>query len=73
MTYRNDRTYVAKREALKRQCRRTGAPCHLCGKPFDWEREGTTDWWKNPMSFTADHTQAIAAGGSMLGELRPAH
>jgi len=67
-TYRNDRAYVAKREALKRQARKTGAPCHLCGKPFDFDLD-----WKAPMAFTADHIEAVAAGGSMTGSLKPAH
>jgi len=66
--YRNDRAYVAKREALKRQAQRTGAPCWLCLKPFDFTLE-----WKHPMSFTADHVEAIANGGSMTGALMPAH
>lgn len=66
--YRNDRAYVAKREALKRQCKKTGALCWLCHKPFDYDLD-----WKHPMSFTADHVEAIANGGSMTGELRPAH
>ena len=66
--YRNDRAYVAKREALKRQARKTGAPCHLCGKPFDFELD-----WKHPMAFTADHLDAVANGGSMTGALKPAH
>ncbi|WP_199184037.1 HNH endonuclease [Cryobacterium sp. Y57] len=66
--YRNDRAYVAKREALKRQARKTGAPCHLCGKPFDYELD-----WKHPMAFTADHIDAVGNGGSMTGALKPAH
>lgn len=66
--HRNDRAYVAKREALKRQAKRTNVPCWICQKPFDF----TLDW-KHPMSFTADHMKAIANGGSMTGELRPAH
>ena len=68
MAYRNDRAYVAKREALKRQCKRTGACCHLCGKPFDYDLP-----WKHPMAFTADHVTPVGLGGSMTGELRPAH
>lgn len=68
MAHRNDRAYVAKREALKRQCKKTGAPCHLCGHPFDF----TLDW-SHAMAFTADHIEAIANGGSMTGALLPAH
>ena len=66
--YRNDRAYVAKREALKRQARKTGAPCHLCGKPFDFELD-----WRHAMAFTADHLEAVGNGGSMTGALKPAH
>lgn len=67
-TGRDDRTYRAKRDALRRQAKRNNTPCHLCGKPIDF----TLDW-KHPMAFTADHLEAIAAGGRMLGDLAPAH
>ena len=67
-SYRNDRSYVAKREALRRQCQRTGAPCHLCHHPFDFTLE-----WSHPMAFTADHITPVARGGSMTGPLLPAH
>lgn len=66
--YRNDRAYVAKRNALRRQVAKNGTPCHLCGQPID-----TTLEWRHPMSFTADHIDAIAAGGRMTGDLLPAH
>ena len=66
--YRNDRTYVAKREALKRQCKKRNTPCHLCGSPFDFDLE-----WKHPMAFTADHLEPVGDGGSMTGALAPAH
>ena len=72
-TYRNDRAYVAKREALKRQARKTGALCHLCHKPFNWDREGEPDYWKHPMSFTSDHLEPVGVGGSMTGPLKPCH
>ena len=67
-TYRNDRAYTARRDALKRRARRNNSPCHLCGRPFDW-----TLHYTHPMSFTADHIQAVATGGSMTGALKPAH
>lgn len=67
-TYRNDTTYVKRREALKRQCRKINAPCWLCGEPIDYNAD-----WKDPLSFTADHVDPIANGGHMLGELKPAH
>ena len=74
-TYRNDTRYVAKREALKRQARKNNTPCHLCGRPFDWAMLDALgrEAWKHPLSFTADHEHAVAAGGKMLGALRPAH
>ena len=71
--YRNDRTYVAKREALKRQCKKRNTPCAYCGKAFYWEREGTSEWWKDAMSFTANHIEAVGNGGSMTGPLEPMH
>jgi len=65
---RNDRAYVAKRDALKRQCKKLNTLCHLCGKPFDFELD-----WKHPMAFTADHVDPVGSGGSMTGALLPAH
>ena len=67
-TWRNDHAYVTKRNALRRATQRDNGVCWLCGHPFDW----TLDW-KHPMSFTADHVTPIARGGSMTGDLRPAH
>ena len=67
-TLRNDRAYTAKRDALKRRARREGSGCHLCGKPIDY----TLDY-RHPMAFTADHIDAVGAGGSMTGPLEPAH
>lgn len=66
--YRNDHSYVKRRDALRRRAKRLGLPCWLCGYPFDF----TLDY-RDPMAFTADHIHAVAAGGSMTGELRPAH
>lgn len=67
-TYRNDHEYVKRREGLKRIARRRNTPCWLCGEPIHFDAD-----WKHPLSFTADHVHAVANGGSMLGELRPAH
>ena len=66
--YRNDRAYVQKREALFRQGRKNNTPCHLCGKPIDYDLD-----WKHPMSKTADHLDAVANGGPMTGPLALAH
>lgn len=65
---RNDHEYTKRRDALKRRARRLDLPCHLCGNPFDWSLN-----WKHPMAFTADHVDPVGTGGSMTGELRPAH
>lgn len=65
---RNDHSYTKKRDALKRQCKANNKPCALCGKPIDYTLPYT-----HAMSFTADHIEAIANGGKMLGPLQPAH
>lgn len=67
-TYRNDRAYVAKRDALKRRARRDNNGCHLCGRAIDYDLD-----YRHPMAFTADHIEAVGAGGSMTGPLKPAH
>ena len=67
-TYRNDHEYVKRREALKRKARKHAMPCHLCGKQINWEAN-----WKAPDAFTADHLEAVATGGRMVGPLMPAH
>lgn len=65
---RNDREYTKRRDALKRQAKANDLPCWLCHRAIDF----TLDW-KHPMSFTADHVTPVGAGGSMTGELKPAH
>lgn len=64
----DDRTYRKKTAALKAHVKRTGEPCWLCGQSIDLHLPYT-----HPMSFTADHVEAVANGGKLLGELRPAH
>lgn len=64
----NDVAYVKRREALKRKAKRDGDVCWLCGKPFDFDLP-----YLHPMAFSADHVEAIANGGKLLGELMPAH
>jgi hypothetical protein len=45
----NDRTYIAKRDALKRKTRTNDLPCWLCGETnWDWDN------WKAQLAFTAD-------------------
>lgn len=64
----DDRSYRKRTSALRRQVKRTGEPCWLCGQPIDLDLPYT-----HPMSFTADHLDPLAQGGKLLGELRPAH
>ncbi len=67
-TYRNDRRYVAQREALKRRYQAQGLACVACGGPFLWDMEDRKrypDFWKDARSFTADHIEAVNLGGRM--------
>lgn len=67
-TRRNQHHYIARRDALKRRSIALDMPCHLCGEPID-----ATLPYTDPMSWTADHLDAVAAGGAILGRLMPAH
>lgn len=64
----SDRSYRAKAAALRKATSDGGWPCHLCGKPIDMTLPYT-----HPLAFTADHLDAIANGGQLLGDLAPAH
>lgn len=64
----NDSEYVKRTKALRRAVETQGLHCHLCGNPIDLTLPPT-----HPMSFTADHLDAIANGGSLYGSLAPAH
>lgn len=64
----SDRSYRAKAAALRKATSDKGWPCHLCGKPIDMSLPYT-----HPLAFTADHLDAIANGGNLLGDLAPAH
>lgn len=64
----NDRRYRSLANELKRKTRVENLPCWICGLFIDTDLH-----WKEPMSFTADHIKPIALGGSLYGELRPAH
>lgn len=64
----NTQAYRKKRAALERRARREGLVCWLCLEPFDWTLPK-----KSAGGFTADHTDAMALGGRVLGELKPAH
>ena len=61
----SDRKYRAMREKLKRQA---NLVCGICGQPIDVALPQY-----DPMSFTADHVIAVAAGGSNYGELQASH
>lgn len=67
-TKRNNAAYIRKRDALKRLAQANDTPCHLCSQPINFNAA-----YPDPYSFTADHVEAVAAGGDLLGELRPAH
>lgn len=64
----NDHEYRKRATALRRAVETNGLPCHLCGKPIDLTLPST-----HPMSFTADHLDAIASGGNLHGAIAPAH
>ena len=64
----NDYEYLKRTAALRRAVETHGLHCHLCDKPIDLTLPST-----HPMSFTADHLDAIANGGSLYGSLAPAH
>lgn len=63
------RAYRRERERLLNQCKRNNTPCAWCGKPINYKLPAT-----HPMSFTADHPEAIANGGKLVGQrLKPFH
>lgn len=64
MPDRTSRAYRRKVAALRDE----GRPCWLCGEPIDYRLQ-----WPHPMSFSADHVKALNNGGSLWGELQPAH
>lgn len=63
------RAFRRSAKALRNRVAHEGLPCAWCGKPIDLTLPPT-----DPMSFTADHPQAIAAGGRLAGQqLQPMH
>ena len=54
--------------ALRRRAKREGLPCWICRQPIDFDLHPSDKW-----AFTADHKVALAAGGDIMGPLRPAH
>lgn len=67
-TRRNDHHYVQRAKHMLAKAKANDAPCHLCAKPIHWDADP-----QHPLAPTADHEHAVAAGGSMLGKLLPAH
>jgi hypothetical protein len=61
---RNLRSYRRAADRLKR----TSTICWICGVEIDVDLPYT-----DGDSFTADHVDALALGGDIHGELRPAH
>lgn len=56
-------------QALRRRTRLEGLVCGWCGEPID-----TTLPVGDRMSFTADHPEAVAGGGALVGQqLVPMH
>lgn len=65
---RDNKAYRDLSNALKRKGKRLGLPCWICAHAIDYELP-----WKHPMSYTYDHIKAVANGGDMRGEGKPAH
>jgi len=64
-----NRAYRRVQGSLKRRTRGDGLTCTWCGEPID-----TTLPAGDSMSFTADHSHAIASGGPLAGhQLQPMH
>jgi hypothetical protein len=63
------RAYRRKQGQLKRRTKREALVCVWCGEPID-----TTLHYTDPMSFTADHPDAVANDGHLVKqELAPMH
>lgn len=63
------RAYRRKQAQLKRRTTRDNLACTWCGEAIDTKLPAT-----HPLSFTADHPDAIAHGGHLVKqELQPMH
>jgi hypothetical protein len=60
----SERTYQRKRVRLQRG----GDVCWQCHLPVDPELI-----WPHPLSWTADHVEAVSRGGHIRGLILPAH
>lgn len=65
---RDLRSYRTAAAALKRRAKRENMKCWLCGQGFDFDLP-----YHHADAFTADHVAPIAAGGHIVGPLKPAH
>ena len=67
---RNTREWQKRTAAMKSHAKKNNLPCWICGEAILFDVEYT-----HPLSFTADHTEEIAAGGAVLrgARLEPAH
>lgn len=65
------RAYRRQQAALKRRTANESLPCGH-GSPHSWgcgEQIDTTLDSKHPMSFTADHPDAVSNGGKLVGQI----
>ena len=63
------RAFRRQAKALRNRVATEQLPCAWCGQPIDLALPA-----RDPMSFTADHPQAIAQGGRLAGQqLSPMH
>lgn len=69
-TERTHRRYREAKARLFARAKATGAACHLCGKPIDWDAHYNDD-----MAPSADHADAVATSGpnGMFGRLLISH
>lgn len=61
---RGHRAYRRARSRLKAHYQANDLPCAWCGKPFDWSIKDSNA----PGAFTADHPEALNAGGALVGQ-----
>jgi hypothetical protein len=68
---RDTRNYKRLRSAFRRECRRAGRPCWLCGQPLDYELPSDDPW-----SFSLDHVKPVSTHRDEAEDIhlfRPAH
>ncbi|MBD1542999.1 hypothetical protein G9E11_12230 [Arthrobacter sp. IA7] len=67
---RNTTEWQKRTRAMKAYAKKNNLPCWICGEAILFDVEYT-----HPLSFTADHEEELAAGGSLLrgAKLHPAH